>query len=222
MENYKWHFPQWHLQTVRENYSRKKTFFKYQSSELGIRALLCPVVSKRFYNVWSPETQSCIIGNNVSSKGHLSVRNPSLPVAIPMKYRNFSIGIGGPNDAQLELYGKCNYMSIKHAEIYYDDFEHLFQLLNYSCYGTYVDNVFAANNEMKPNPNRARCESKKFRIDPAQKCVVRSHACECVPSTVEKLNQGWEGSLIVGHGSVLRFGCVKFIFLVIDHSLIVT
>lgn len=225
MENSKRPFAQWHLQQVRDNLSSIKTIPKYQT-ELNIRALLCPVVSRRFYNVWTPETQSCIIGSNVSSKGHFSVRNPSLPVAIPMRYRNFSIGTANSNDVQLKLYGKCNYVSSKHAIIYYDDYEHSFQLLNYSCYGTYVDNVFAANNEMhKPedmvDQNGTRRETKKFRTEAERMCVVSRQDCQCVPSRFGELNNGWEGSLVVSHGSVLRFGCIKFIFTVIDHSLII-
>lgn len=35
-------------------------------------------------------------------------------------------------------------------------------------------------------------------------------ACDCVDRP--KMIQGWEGTAIVGHGALLRFGCLSYVF----------
>lgn len=40
--------------------------------------------------------------------------------------------------------------------------------------------------------------------------------CSCNSNNVEDLKGGWEGSAILNHGSLLRFGCVSFVFSIVD------
>ncbi|XP_029374121.1 PHD finger protein 12 isoform X2 [Echeneis naucrates] len=61
--------------------------------------------------------------------------------AISMCYRTLYIGSGADMDVCLTNYGHCNYISGKHACIFYDENTKHYELLNYSEHGTTVDNV---------------------------------------------------------------------------------
>lgn len=113
-----------------------------------------------------------------------------------------------------------------------------FELINYSCYGTYVNNIlysndlternYAANAEKKPISVEAQVREiidKKRKVTrtrrnsfegkmTAMDCLNRME-CSCT-NNVEDLRGGWEGSAILSHGSLLRFGCVSFVFSIVD------
>ncbi|KAM3874832.1 PHD finger protein 12 [Diretmus argenteus] len=61
--------------------------------------------------------------------------------AVGMCYRTLYIGSGADMDVCLTNYGHCNYVSGKHACIFYDENTKHYELLNYSEHGTTVDNV---------------------------------------------------------------------------------
>ncbi|MGH0177826.1 UNVERIFIED_CONTAM: hypothetical protein FKN15_076071 [Acipenser sinensis] len=61
--------------------------------------------------------------------------------AVNMCYRTLYIGTGADMDVCLADYGHCNYVSGKHACIFYDENTKHYELLNYSEHGTTVDNV---------------------------------------------------------------------------------
>nr|XP_054749312.1 PHD finger protein 12-like [Lytechinus pictus] len=69
----------------------------------------------------------------------MNSKGPGTPV--PMCYRSLHIGSGRDNDVCLRNYGHCNFVSSKHACIFYDETTRLYELINYSEYGTNVDNV---------------------------------------------------------------------------------
>lgn len=128
-----------------------------------------------------------------------------------------------------------------------------FELINYSSYGTYVNNILysndlternhAASADKKPpnvetqvreiidkkrkvsrggggnnnssNSNHHRrnsFEGKMTAID----CMNNQMECSCSTNNLEDLRGGWEGSAILSHGSLLRFGCVSFVFSIVD------
>ncbi|XP_046385896.1 PHD finger protein 12 [Ischnura elegans] len=58
-----------------------------------------------------------------------------------MPYRTLHIGTGADMDVCLSNYGVCNYVSAKHASIFYDEITKHYELINYSEHGTTVDNV---------------------------------------------------------------------------------
>lgn len=88
--------------------------------DVRARAVLCPVFIR-------------------SSTGTLN-QNTSGP-AIAMSYRTLTIGTGADNDVILGNYGHCNYVSGRHACIFYDETSKHYELINYSEHGTTVDNV---------------------------------------------------------------------------------
>ncbi|XP_069683986.1 PHD finger protein 12 [Periplaneta americana] len=62
-----------------------------------------------------------------------------LPCSMP--YRTLTVGTGADMDVVLVNYGHCNFVSPKHASIFYDETTKHYELLNYSEHGTTVDNV---------------------------------------------------------------------------------
>ncbi|KTG40522.1 hypothetical protein cypCar_00002802 [Cyprinus carpio] len=72
--------------------------------------------------------------------------------AINMCLRTLYIGTGAEMDVCLTNYGHCNYVSGKHACIFYDENTKHYELLNYSEHGTTVDNVlYSCDFSDKPN-----------------------------------------------------------------------
>lgn len=50
------------------------------------------------------------------------------------------------------------------------------------------------------------------------KCEPLSHISNSYNNS-NYLEEGWEGSALVAHGSILRFGCLVFLFSTVDHVL---
>ncbi|MBN3319915.1 SEZ6 protein, partial [Atractosteus spatula] len=95
-------------------------------------------------------------------------------VAVNMCYRTLYIGTGADMDVCLTNYGHCNYVSGKHACIFYDENTKHYELLNYSEHGTTVDNVLYScdfSEKTTPSPSSSvvskvqsiirRCKKRK-------------------------------------------------------------
>ncbi|XP_030648430.1 PHD finger protein 12 [Chanos chanos] len=94
--------------------------------------------------------------------------------AVSMCYRTLYIGTGADMDVCLTNYGHCNYVSGKHACIFYDENTKQYELLNYSEHGTTVDNVLYScdfSEKSSPSPSSSlvskvqsiirRCKKRK-------------------------------------------------------------
>lgn len=88
---------------------------------LRARAMLCPVVSKHFYNVRTSEVDPSQVRHDASFMGFRPTVSARFPEAAAMRYRALTIGRGSANDVELERFGYCNYISPKHAVIFYDE-----------------------------------------------------------------------------------------------------
>lgn len=213
---------------------KKKTKSK---PTIRARAMMCPVVSKHFYNVDPTDVR-----HDASFMGFRPTVSLRFPEAVAMRYRVLNIGKGSSNDVNLEKFGFCNNIVPKHAIVFYDEYTKHYELINYSPYGTYVNNVLYSNNiftkrpdynvsteeksaniemqvreiidkKRKANkPRKSSLESKMSAVD----CVERLECC-CVNNS-EELKKGWEGSAILNHGSLLRFGCVSFVFSIVEST----
>lgn len=40
--------------------------------------------------------------------------------------------------------------------------------------------------------------------------------CQCL--TRPFLREGWEGTALLSHGTLLRFGCISFVFSIVDYD----
>lgn len=90
-------------------------------SNLRARAMLCPVISKYFYNVRTSDVDSIDVRHDASFMGYRPTVSARFPEAAAMRYRNISIGRGAANDVELDRYGHCNFISPKHAVIFFDE-----------------------------------------------------------------------------------------------------
>lgn len=90
-------------------------------SMLRARAMLCPIVSKHFYNVRTSEVDPEMVKHDASYMGFRPTVSCRYPDAVAMRYRVLNIGKGSSNDVDLEKFGHCNFISPKHAVIFYDE-----------------------------------------------------------------------------------------------------
>lgn len=160
---------------------------------------------------------------------------------VPMPYRTLTVGTGADMDLCLASYGQCNFVSPKHASIFYDEITKHFELLNYSEHGTTVDNVlfscdFSEKNVSSVPPNSVvasvrKLTGKKAKVRPGSpspetptmtaKAGEMSVPCNCKSSSSTLIGgsgAGWEGTALLHHGSYIKFGCLQFIFSVTDYS----
>lgn len=83
--------------------------------------MLCPVVSKHFYNVRTTEVDPTDVRHDASFMGLRPTVSLRFPEAVAMKYRILNIGKGSANDVNLEKFGYCNFIVPRHAVIFFDE-----------------------------------------------------------------------------------------------------
>ncbi|CAG0915905.1 unnamed protein product [Notodromas monacha] len=126
---------------------------------------------------------------------------------IPVFDASFSIGVSPHCLLSLDAHaeGKCQFVSSYHAEVMYIKRENRFECLNYSRYGTFVDDQlygFATRDNL--------CSvTDGFRR--------RNDLCKCgvLPQKKAQGITGWnETAAELHNGSVLRFGCLEYLFVI--------
>lgn len=158
--------------------------------------------------------------------------------AVPMPYRTLSIGTGADMDVCLGQYGQCEFISARHAFIFYDENSKHYELLNYSEHGTTVDNVFYSCDftdkpETSPQPSAimaaVRHLNSKFKLKMkanesltlTPRSLDKQLLCSCKGSSSSLIGgsgAGWEGTAILHHGSYIKVGCIQFVFSIVDHA----
>ncbi|XP_054458055.1 PHD finger protein 12 isoform X2 [Anoplopoma fimbria] len=168
--------------------------------------------------------------------------------AVSMCYRTLYIGSGADMDVCLTNYGRCNYISGKHACIFYDENTKHYELLNYSEHGTTVDNVlYSCDFSEKASPSPpcglvAKVQgiirrSKKREDDEGPSSVVAlmpaggvmssqpqgssELCCSCKASSSSLIGgsgAGWEGTALLHHGSYIKLGCLQFVFSITEFA----
>ncbi|XP_012136148.1 uncharacterized protein LOC100880135 isoform X2 [Megachile rotundata] len=160
-----------------------------------------------------------------------------------MVHKTLTIGSGPNCDLVLSNYGNCSFTSSKHAIIFFDESTKRYELLNYSEYGTMVDNVLYSCNYSgvveqvkEETDDKTQLLSKEQETTEAVKAIIKEKVlsqelterkkvlCKCNLTKYETKNkdcleEGWEGSAIVAHGSTLAFGCLMFVFNTINPHL---
>ncbi|XP_046474541.1 PHD finger protein 12 isoform X3 [Neodiprion pinetum] len=155
-------------------------------------------------------------------------RKPGTPTF--MTSRTLSIGNGADCDLLLSKYGNCQCTSSKHAVIFYDETTNRYELLNYSEHGTTVDNILYSCDYANPERTESEGEEKARsilskdqetvnaikNIANKNKALLPEREETKVLCTCRQLNhvnnnhnssyleEGWEGSALVAHGSILR------------------
>ncbi|XP_060902069.1 PHD finger protein 12 isoform X1 [Labrus mixtus] len=168
--------------------------------------------------------------------------------AVSMCYRTLYIGSGADMDVCLTNYGHCNYISGKHACIFYDENTKHYELLNYSEHGTTVDNVLYScdfSEKASPSPPSGLVakvqgiirRSKQREDDEGPSSVVgllpaggvmssqsqggSEPSCSCKASSSSLIGgsgAGWEGTALLHHGSYIKLGCLQFVFSITEYA----
>ncbi|XP_057176511.1 PHD finger protein 12 isoform X3 [Triplophysa rosa] len=167
--------------------------------------------------------------------------------AVKMCYRSLYIGTGADMDVCLTNYGHCNYVSGKHACIFYDENTKQYELLNYSEHGTTVNNVLYScdfSEKTSQNPSSSllakvqniirRCRKKEQEdsemsvTSAAEGGVMRCQShdapippCNCKnsgSSLIGGSSAGWEGTALLHHGSHIKMGCLQFVFSITEFA----
>ncbi|XP_016937069.1 PHD finger protein 12 [Drosophila suzukii] len=138
----------------------------------------------------------------------------------------------------LSAIGYCCRISPQHAIIFYDEFSKSYELINYSEFGTEVNGQLYACDLTDRMPTHA---GKRMRPDDAELkrrvddlldkrrhihrqlepkkmgnerlAPIVKPACRCTNADPVPMVAGaWEGSAVLAHGTLLRFGCLSFVF----------
>nr|XP_023678815.1 PHD finger protein 12 isoform X1 [Paramormyrops kingsleyae] len=99
---------------------------------------------------------------------------------VNMCYRSLHIGTGADMDVCLTNYGFCNYVSGKHACIFYDENTKHYELLNYSEHGTTVDNVLYScdfSEKSSPGPSSSMVSKVQSIIRRCKKRTQQEEDC---------------------------------------------
>ncbi|XP_015243430.1 PREDICTED: PHD finger protein 12 [Cyprinodon variegatus] len=163
---------------------------------------------------------------------------------VNMCYRTLYIGSGADMDVCLTNYGHCNFISGKHACIFYDENTKHYELLNYSEHGTTVDNVLYScdfSEKASPPPpsslvarvqgiirrSKKREDDKAVGFMPAGGVMSSQprggveSACSCKVSSSSLIGgsgAGWEGTALLHHGSYIKLGCLQFVFSITEYA----
>lgn len=103
-------------------------------------------------------------------------------------------------------------------------------MLNYSEFGTTVDSVLYSCDCKKPIKRRKKDEGalreavktivgKRKQQQPLEKFtepVEISCKCSLKNCNSDSVEEGWEGSALLSHGSIISFGCLMFLFTTAD------
>ena len=216
--------------------------FGYDAKE-GVQLLERPVLEalalQRLEQILDPdgENYDSINCHTMARAALFSLNHKPKPPTF-MIHKTLTIGSGPNCDLVLSNYGNCSFTSSKHAIIFFDECTKRYELLNYSEYGTVVDNVLYSCNytgvvreQMKEETDeRTQSITKEQETTDAVKAIIKEKVlhsqeqserrrvlCKCNLAKYESKNtdpfeEGWEGSAIVAHGSTLAFGCLMFVF----------
>lgn len=144
--------------------------------------------------------------------------------AVPMLYRTLTLGSGADMDVCLGDFGHCDMVSSKHACIFFDEISKHYELLNYSEHGTTVDNVLYSCDfsDKRSSTTPGVGSSGGLRAQAAAAAATRSHppprsgvpvrrTCGCRANPIGGA-AGWEGTALLHHGSLIKLGCLQFVF----------
>nr|XP_034189024.1 PHD finger protein 12 isoform X1 [Osmia lignaria]XP_034189026.1 PHD finger protein 12 isoform X1 [Osmia lignaria] len=221
--------------------------YGYNAKE-GIQLLERPVLEalalQRLEQILDPDGENYdTINCQTTARAALFSLNKKPKPPTFMIHKTLTIGSGPNCDLVLSNYGNCSFTSSKHAIIFFDESTRRYELLNYSEYGTVVDNVLYSCNYTKvveqvkeETDDKMQLLSKEQETTEAVKAIIKEKVlseeqterkkvlCKCNLTKYEtnnkdRLEEGWEGSAIVAHGSTLAFGCLMFVFNTINPHL---
>ncbi|XP_075219326.1 PHD finger protein 12 [Lycorma delicatula] len=144
-----------------------------------------------------------------------------------------TVGNGSSCSVILRNYSHCNFINDFHASIHYNKVLQKYELVNYSRYGTVVNNRRFGTENIKSEPEQVVSRLKKTvneiiaerknelikklktqQKENSQPGCKTIKPCKCM-NTPHEL-PCWEGPADLFHGTYIQFGCLEFVFSIID------
>ncbi|XP_070525542.1 PHD finger protein 12 isoform X2 [Cardiocondyla obscurior] len=204
------------------------------------RPVLEALAQQRLEQILNPDGENYkLINCHRRARAALFSLSPKPNPPAFMTRRTFVIGNGPNCDLVLSNYGSCGFTSSKHAVIFFDEVTKHYELLNYSEYGTMVDHVLYSCDYTRVLEEQIKEDktdkmiyvTKEEETSDIIKTILHkeetvcleeySHTdnkilCKCSIKRNTRINEhieeGWEGSAIIAHGSTISFGCLMFVF----------
>jgi pSer/pThr/pTyr-binding forkhead associated (FHA) protein len=104
---------------------------------------------------------------------------------------------------QFNHHQTCQYISERHACLYYDRKRNLFELLNYSEYGTIVNGLRYGLGNLSDDDDDNDDDETNVKNENLQKCF-------CLTSPL--YHSAWDGPAQLEQGTVVQIGCHEFLF----------
>ncbi|CAF3366871.1 unnamed protein product [Rotaria socialis] len=102
-------------------------------------------------------------------------------------------------------YQTCQYVSERHACLYYDRKRNLFELLNYSEYGTIVNGLRYGLGNLSDTESDDDDEND-------EKILENDNLRKCFCLTSPSYHSAWDGPAQIEQGTVVHIGCHEFLF----------
>jgi len=152
----------------------------------------------------SPRVSTAVVQARASLTPLHSRRQPAY-----MQYRSLTVGVGSNAGLNLDKYGHCNYLSDKHATLFYDELSDQYELINYSQHGTMVDECLYSLDSRGVAERYPEQKTRSLVEVMAKQTGGQSvGGCYCEGEG----RSGCEGSALLHHGSLVQFGCLQFVF----------
>jgi len=159
--------------------------------------------------------RTSLLQSNVRARASLTpVRSRIQPYY--MQYRTVEIGTGPSTHLNLRDFGHCNNLSDRHATLFYDELSGHYELINYSEFGTKVDECMYS---IDTGIVSLRYKENTHQLNGAVMAAPGAGPtpCYCPPLYQDDEcgaggGSGCEGSALLHHGSLIKFGCLEFVF----------
>jgi len=199
---------------------------KFCKEAIKPRAFLQHIPSDSFFDQTEPADSSKIY-SQLSKSLEFNILNyekykHKLPSPQAMSYRSLTVGTASNMDICLNM-SKCDCLSEKHACVYYDEQTNHYELLNYSEHGTVVDNFLYGldlDESLSELDDSSDSELQESTAQMSARRLNKEVACKCSSQTNNLSGKCWEGPAILNHGSHLQFGCLNFLFIIVDYEFV--
>ncbi|KAH8289556.1 hypothetical protein KR054_007161 [Drosophila jambulina] len=207
------------------------------ASRLELKLLQCKVQARAVITPLGDMLEDSRWFSSLGLEHSIFMRYRSLYIGYGGHYSP-STTLGQTETVDLSAIGYCCRISPQHAIIFYDEFSKSYELINYSEFGTEVNGQMYACDLTDRTPTHA---GKRMRPDDAElkrrvddlldkrRHILRQFetkrsnqnklapivkpACRCTNAgPVPMVPGAWEGSAVLAHGTLLRFGCLSFVF----------
>ncbi|KAH8418986.1 hypothetical protein KR222_011383 [Zaprionus bogoriensis] len=207
------------------------------ASRLELKLLQCKVRARAVLTPLGDMLEDSRWFSTLSLQNSIFMRYRTLYIGYGGHYTP-STTLAHTETVDLSAIGYCSRISPQHAIIFYDEFSKSYELINYSEFGSEVNGQLYtcdlteytpthAGKRMRPDDAELKrrvddlldkrrhiqrqYEPKRETQDRLAPIVKPSCRCQIEPSA-PMLPGAWEGAAVLAHGSLLRFGCLSFVF----------